>query len=345
MYRLTKGDDYILLIVYIDDLLYIGSTDNVATWFEGELKRYLTLTVSSTVTQYLGLNIQEEEGTIYLNAAKYADTIAKRFALTPATISTPYRYTAGSHKEDSAPLKPAGICNYQRKLGCLLFAAVTCRPDLSYSARPTKENFGGGGGGGGGSGGGGGGSGGAGRGSTQRSGSGGGQRQEQQRSGETPSSQQLREWYTGRQRDAWRHQFPGATEIPRWGDLSRAGVAVFDLDYDAILAAMYALSTSDESDCYLCLPPDPGGEVAALGASVSAASGAGESALSGTTSAQVLHTFTLESGASRSFFRDCTTLTPLSRPVGVSLADPSGGPVLATFSTVLPCPAAPSGTL
>ncbi|CAI7909746.1 unnamed protein product [Closterium sp. NIES-54] len=73
-------------------------------------------------------------------------------------------------------------------------------------------------------------------------------------------------------------------------------------------------------------------------------SGAGESALSGTASAQVFHTFTLDSGASRSFFRDRTTLTPLSRPVAVSLADPSGGPVLASFSTVLPCPAAPSGT-
>ncbi|CAI7843521.1 unnamed protein product, partial [Closterium sp. NIES-53] len=148
-------------------------------------------------------------------------------------------------------------------------------------------------------------------------------------------------------------EFPGATEIPRWGDLSRAGVAIFDLDYDAILAAMYAVSTSDEGDCYLCLPPDPGGEVAALGAcetaslgaSASAAPGAGASALSGTASAQVFHTFTLDSGASRSFFRDRTTLTPLSRPVAVSLADPSGGPVLASFSTVLPCRAAPSGTL
>ncbi|CAI7909310.1 unnamed protein product [Closterium sp. NIES-54] len=134
MYRLTKGDDYILLIIYVDDLLYIGSTDDVTTWFERELQRDLTLTVSSTVTQYLGLNIQEEEAAIYLNAAKYADTIAKRFALTPTSISTPYRYTAGNDKAESTPLKPAGISNYQRKLGCLLFAAVTCRPDLSYSA-------------------------------------------------------------------------------------------------------------------------------------------------------------------------------------------------------------------
>ncbi|CAI7919148.1 unnamed protein product, partial [Closterium sp. NIES-53] len=116
---------------------------------------------------------------------------------------------------------------------------------------------------------------------------------------------------------------------------------------------MYAVSYSAEGDCYLCVPPDPGieaaalgtGEAAALGASASAAPGAGESALSGTLSAEAFHTFTLDSGASRSFFRDRTTLTPLSRPVAVSLADPSGGPVLASFSTVLPCPAAPSGTL
>ncbi|CAI5957805.1 unnamed protein product [Closterium sp. NIES-65] len=165
----------------------------------------------------------------------------------------------------------------------------------------------------------------------------------------------------GRLTDAWRRQFPKASEIPRWGDLAKAGVAIFDLDFDAILAAMYAVADSVEGAYYLCVPPDPGieaaalvlGEAAALGASASTAPGANastapgavESALLGTTSAQAFHTFTLDSGASRSFFRDRTTLTPLSRPVALSLADPSGGPVLASFSTVLPCPAALSGTL
>ncbi|CAI7896616.1 unnamed protein product, partial [Closterium sp. NIES-53] len=212
---------------------------------------------------------------------------------------------------------------------------------------------GGGGSGGGGGGGGGGGSGGAGHGSAQRSGSGGGPRQQQHRSRATLSPQQLRECDVARQRGGGTGP---CTYVLRTGDraeLSRAGVAIFDLDYDAILAAMYAVSYSAEGDCYLCVPPYPGieaaalgtGEAAALGASASAAPGAGESALSGTASAQAFHTFTLDSGASRSFFRDRTTLTPLSRPVAVSLADPSGGPVLASFSTVLPCPAAPSGTL
>ncbi|CAI7880996.1 unnamed protein product [Closterium sp. NIES-53] len=173
----------------------------------------------------------------------------------------------------------------------------------------------------------------------------------------------------GRLTDVWRAQFPDATEIPRWGDLLRSGVAIFDLDFDAILGAMYAVSISAEGDCYVCVTPDPGIEAAALGARESAtpgaresaalgagesaalgtresvALGAGESALSGTASTQVLHTFTLDSGASRSFFRDRTTLTPLSRPVAVSLADPSGDPVLAHYSTVFPCLAAPSGSL
>ncbi|CAI7798204.1 unnamed protein product [Closterium sp. NIES-53] len=104
---------------------------------------------------------------------------------------------------------------------------------------------------------------------------------------------------------------------------------------------MYALSVSAEGDCYLCVPPDPcitpGIAPAALGAC--------ESAPLGTSPAQALHTFTLDSGASRCFFRDSNTVTPLPAPVPVSLADPSGGPVLARSSTVLPCPAVPSGEL
>ncbi|CAI7854754.1 unnamed protein product [Closterium sp. NIES-54] len=137
--------------------------------------------------------------------------------------------------------------------------------------------------------------------------------------------------------DAWRTEFGDKAERPRWAELHRSGVAIFDLDYDAIQAAMYVLSVSAEGDCYLCVPSDPGIKAAALGAS--------ESALPGTAPGEALHTFTLDSSASRCFFCDSTTLTPLSAPVPVRLADPSGGPVLARSSTILPCLAVPSGLL
>ncbi|CAI7866803.1 unnamed protein product [Closterium sp. NIES-53] len=55
--------------------------------------------------------------------------------------------------------------------------------------------------------------------------------------------------------------------------------------------------------------------------------------------------FTLNSGASQCFFRDHTTVTPLSAPVPVAQADPTSGPAVARSSTTLLCPADPSGFL
>ncbi|CAI7799511.1 unnamed protein product [Closterium sp. NIES-53] len=55
--------------------------------------------------------------------------------------------------------------------------------------------------------------------------------------------------------------------------------------------------------------------------------------------------FTLDSGASHRFFRDRTTLTPLPTPVSVAQADPTSGPVTARYTTKLPFPAVPSGSL
>ncbi|CAI7913651.1 unnamed protein product [Closterium sp. NIES-54] len=229
---------------------------------------------------------------------------------------------------------------------------------------------GGGGGGSGGSGGsGGGGTGGGGTGA-RRVGSLGGQRQQQQRRRETLSPQQLRElflrgasggsctyvirtgdhagqtcgWLHTQHRcfshldDAWRADFGDDFELPRWADLHKSRIAIFDLDFDAILSAMYALSISAEGDCYRCVPPDPGIAAAALGASESGT-------LRGTAPVEALHTFTLDSSASRCFFRDSTTLTPLPAPVPDRLVDPSRGADVARSCTVLPCLAVPSSSL
>ncbi|CAI7736668.1 unnamed protein product [Closterium sp. NIES-53] len=86
-------------------------------------------------------------------------------------------------------------------------------------------------------------------------------------------------------------------------------------------------------------------QLAASGGVEASSVGACESASTGAVLAEALHTFTLDSGASRCFFRDCTTVTPLTAPVPVTLADPSSGQVVARGSTVLPCPVAPSGSL
>ncbi|CAI7741879.1 unnamed protein product [Closterium sp. NIES-53] len=90
---------------------------------------------------------------------------------------------------------------------------------------------------------------------------------------------------------------------------------------------MYVDAISAEGACYSCVPCVAGEGTAALGASESAA------ALGASASAAT--------GASEFATSDHTT-----RYTHPSLiADPSGGPVVARASTVLPCPTVPSGSL
>ncbi|CAI7841216.1 unnamed protein product, partial [Closterium sp. NIES-53] len=114
-------------------------------------------------------------------------------------------------------------------------------------------------------------------------------------------------------RPSWVDEYGDEAIVPNWLKLQGMGVGVYALNSVQInkaIYAMYVTELSDEGACYSCVPGDAGVAAAALGAIKSAAAlGACESS------------------------------------VAVSLADPTGGPVVARASIVLPCPAVPSGSL
>ncbi|CAI7754884.1 unnamed protein product [Closterium sp. NIES-54] len=115
------------------------------------------------------------------------------------------------------------------------------------------------------------------------------------------------------------------------------GPVVVGLGLDAQALVVVRASTSSVG----ARPRRPSSSVSATAALGASASGTPP----GTAPAKALHTFTLNSDDSRCFFRDSTTLTLLHAPVPVRLADPAGGPVVASSSIVLSCPAVPSGSL
>ncbi|CAI7733144.1 unnamed protein product, partial [Closterium sp. NIES-53] len=81
-----------------------------------------------------GVNVSRTTSAIHLTASKYAESLAKRFNIPTDFVATPYRSTLTGHVPDLKKLSAAGLQLYQQQLGCLLFAAVTCRPDLAYVA-------------------------------------------------------------------------------------------------------------------------------------------------------------------------------------------------------------------
>ncbi|CAI7874443.1 unnamed protein product [Closterium sp. NIES-54] len=149
MYRRDFRGEYILRTVYVDDLLYRGSSNELLEQFEKSLAGRVDITCNHGVEHFLGLKISYLPEAIHLSAAKYAEELGKGFNIAPAPLSTPYRTSRPNHKPDNKALSLARLQTYQQQLGCLLFASVTCRPDLSYiasqlaqySRKPTVENL------------------------------------------------------------------------------------------------------------------------------------------------------------------------------------------------------------
>ncbi|CAI5480710.1 unnamed protein product [Closterium sp. Yama58-4] len=182
-----------------------------------------------------------------------------------------------------------------------------------------------GGGSGGGGGGGGGRSGGSGGGGGRSGGTGSGQSSQQQQ--RPQSTQQLREWLAQRGTSGGSgrcsYEMGEDVERPRWAELMRAGVDIFALDYDAIIAAMYALTVSAEERETVTVCRLTQVEARALGTS--------ESALSGMVPPVPAPSSTVPAACESALSGTAPTETALS--------------VLAQSTTVLPCPAVPSGSL
>ncbi|CAI7912244.1 unnamed protein product [Closterium sp. NIES-53] len=156
--------------------------------------------------------------------------------------------------------------------------------------------------------------------------SGGGQ-QQQQCQPETLSPQQLHEWVVRRGRSgprAWDFMHAGGT-----GQQRRSRYGTGGTGQQRQQRQQETLSPQQLREWVSQQRVPDSAEATSLGGC--------EPGSTGAVSMEALHTFTLDPGATRCFFCDFTTVTPLTTPVPVSLADPSGGPVVARASTVLPC--------
>ncbi|CAI7855713.1 unnamed protein product [Closterium sp. NIES-54] len=313
-----RGSTPFFVLVYVDDLVFATPDRRALASVKEELQRRHTCIDLGELQCYLGQQITMDRTarTITLTQSHMVEQILTRFRFPFSKVQpTPLALDHGLMAPPSdEPFESSG--SYPELVGCLIGGSGGSegngggRGGGSGGSGGGSGGFGGGGGGsdggwgggGGGSGSGRGGSGGGRVGAAQRGGSGGGQRQQQQRRSETPTPQQLREWFAQRGASGGsvrclyviRTEFGDEAERPRWQELHRSGVNIFAREYDAIIAAMYALSVIAEGDYFLCVPPDPGTEAAALGAS--------ESALPGTTPAEALHTFTLDSGRHQATF-------------------------------------------
>ena len=75
---------FVVAQIYVDDIVFSATNDSLAKSFADEMKKMFEKSVVGEMTYFLGLQVKQIDSGIYINQAKYARNLLKRFGLEKA---------------------------------------------------------------------------------------------------------------------------------------------------------------------------------------------------------------------------------------------------------------------
>ena len=117
--------------IYVDDIVFGATNDSFAHSFADEMKAMFEMCMVGELIYFLGLQIRQMDSGIYINQAKYARNLIKRFGLDNAAHArTPMAKNAKLTNDPSG--ESVDVTLYRSMIGCLLYL-TTSRPDIAFS--------------------------------------------------------------------------------------------------------------------------------------------------------------------------------------------------------------------
>jgi hypothetical protein len=123
----------IYVAVYVDDLLVAAKSLNSIDKFKKDITHNLKMTDGGPATYYIGVQItcDASAGSLSLSQLKYSSDLIERFNMEHSKpMSTPLTAEISYSKDMSSPTL-SKTTPYREAIGCLNYAAVLTRPDLS----------------------------------------------------------------------------------------------------------------------------------------------------------------------------------------------------------------------
>ena len=135
----TNPNNTILIGVYVDDMLIMGSDAKALNVIYNGLARHFQIVNKGFPKSFLGLNIIRSKGSITINQCGFIDKILKRFNLQNArTVKTPLAPGQELLKSTSAS-KRCDRKLYQEIVGSLNHVALFSRPDISFAVSKLSQ--------------------------------------------------------------------------------------------------------------------------------------------------------------------------------------------------------------
>ena len=149
VYRRGDKDNYLLVGVYVDDLIITGTCVEEIVAFKAEMHRLFKMSDLGLLSYYLGIEVKQEDGEITICQRAYAEKILVRAGMGECNAChTPMEVRLKLIKQDGA--KEVDATEYKGLIGCLRYL-VNTRPDIAlavgiasrFMEAPSTPNMGG----------------------------------------------------------------------------------------------------------------------------------------------------------------------------------------------------------
>ena len=139
LYTSHERNSMMFVLVYVDDILFVGSDDNRISQTVQQLSESFEIRVEDRVEKFLGILVDcRDNGDVHLHSSPAVQRILRQFnfencrpAATPLPAGTILSAElCGSTDEEREKMS---VIPYRERIGSLIYLANTTRPDISFS--------------------------------------------------------------------------------------------------------------------------------------------------------------------------------------------------------------------
>jgi hypothetical protein len=131
LFTLKHVTDFLLVQIYVDDIIFGGSSHTLVSKFQKMMKNEFQMSMMGELTFFLGIQVKQTNEGIFIYQAKYMNDLMKKFNMAELKpVSTPMSIAAALDPNENG--KAVDQREYMSMIGSLLYLTVT-RSDIQFT--------------------------------------------------------------------------------------------------------------------------------------------------------------------------------------------------------------------
>jgi hypothetical protein len=131
LFLLRQGRDILIVQVYVDDIVFGGSSNSLIARFVEDMSREFEMSMMGELQFFLGLQIKQSKEGTFVHQAKYTKDIVRKYKMEDSkAMTTPMSTTTALDADEEG--EHVDQKEYRSMIGSLLYLTAT-RPDIQFS--------------------------------------------------------------------------------------------------------------------------------------------------------------------------------------------------------------------